>query len=109
MASKNEFLSNYHEWDFKLLKCDVLCGPFGCASGFIRQRKNPAESENRKRFNIDHLNISNIYYEHRGSGEKGNGSIHFLLFSDAESIAGVEIFAQMCKKLNRFRGGLAVG
>lgn len=89
MASKNEFLSNYREWEFKLLKCDVLNGPF--ALRLVSSYDVKKAAWNWKRFNIDHLNVFNIYYEsERVEGRKKWFNIYFLLFSDARAIEGVE-------------------
>lgn len=66
MALKNEFLSNYREWDFKLLICDVLSTvPRPSPRALPKSEKRTIRKAKAKHFIIDHLNTLDIYRESR--------------------------------------------
>jgi hypothetical protein len=74
-----------------------------CLQATMR-KKGIEQSENRKRFNIDHLNVFNIYHEREKTRVEGreNGSICtiFYYFRMPKLLRGWKVLQQMCKKLN---------
>lgn len=101
MASKNDFLSNYREWVFKLLICDV---PSTDPKPSPRQESERRTICRKRKRSISLLTISilSIFI-----GKRGSASIfplfYFYYFRMPQLSARVEKFAQMCKKLNSHR------
>lgn len=100
MALKNEFLSNYREWDLKYWNVMFLCGP--SLSGCEADNEIVAREKNPKIESVLILTISIFsIFIGRGSADGKNGSLCALYyFRMPDAREGVRKQTQMCKKLN---------
>lgn len=95
--SKNHFRSNYREWEFKLLKCDVLSGPLRPCVSF------QTEIESVLILTISMFPIFIMRVNASRVVQKWFNIHVFIIFGSQKLLRGWKKFAQMCKKLNSWR------